>query len=115
MPVHPAPEIEYDDALCLDEVTRFVVHVCGCAMLLEKDVTLDLEQQPDPLLEMMQVPVGRDYRLSPASVRRALTSNTVLVVCSSPGFPHGVMDPVPEIAAVHPLGPKLLALLTAAS
>ena len=49
---------------------------------------------------MPQLRVGRDYRLSGESVRRAITRNTVLVVASAPGFPHGVMDHVADIAAV---------------
>lgn len=46
-----------------------------------------------------QLPVGKDYRLGGRAVRRAISRNTVLVVASAPGFPHGVMDHVTEIAA----------------
>lgn len=53
-----------------------------------------------PLPRPLQLPVGPDYRLSAAAVRRALSANTVLVVASSPGFPHGVMDHVEDIARV---------------
>jgi sphinganine-1-phosphate aldolase len=49
-----------------------------------------------------QVPVGRDYRVSAAAVARALTRNTVLVVASSPCYPHGVIDDVAGIARVRP-------------
>ena len=45
-----------------------------------------------------QVPVGRDYRLTAAAVARAVNKNTVLVVASSPCFPHGVVDDVAGIA-----------------
>ena len=48
-----------------------------------------------------QVPVGRDYRVSAAAVKRAMTRNTVLVVASSPCFPHGVIDDVAGIARVR--------------
>jgi len=41
-----------------------------------------------------------DYRLHAAAVRKAINKNTVLVVASSPGFPHGVMDCIEEIASV---------------
>ena len=50
----------------------------------------------------MQVPVGKDFRVSAASVARAITRNTVLVVASSPCFPHGVIDDVEGIAKVSP-------------
>lgn len=48
-----------------------------------------------------QLRVGKDFRLSGAAVRRAITRNTVLVVASSPGFPHGVIDNIRDIAAVR--------------
>lgn len=51
-------------------------------------------------IRVIRVPVGRDYRLSGRTVARAISKNTVLVVASAPGFPHGVMDHVEEIAAV---------------
>jgi sphinganine-1-phosphate aldolase len=44
--------------------------------------------------------VGPDFRLSARSVARALCRDTVLVVASAPGFPHGVVDHVEEIAKV---------------
>ena len=47
--------------------------------------------------------MGPDFRLSAAAVRRALSPNTVLVVASAVGFPHGVMDHVEDIAAVRSL------------
>ena len=50
---------------------------------------------------MLQLSVGKDYRLSGEAVRRAITRNTVLVVDSSPCFPHGVMDHVQDIAQVQ--------------
>ena len=48
----------------------------------------------------LQVPVGKDMRVTAAAVARALTRNTVLVVASSPCFPHGVIDDVEGIAQV---------------
>ena len=48
----------------------------------------------------VQVPVGKDYRLSAADVRPHINRNTVLIVASSPGFPHGVMDHVAELGKV---------------
>ncbi len=48
----------------------------------------------------MQVPVGKDYRLAAKDVRCHINSNTVLIVASSPGYPHGVMDNVSDLAEV---------------
>ncbi|CAK0780190.1 hypothetical protein CVIRNUC_004963 [Coccomyxa viridis] len=51
-------------------------------------------------VKLVVVPVGKDMRVTAAAVARALTRNTVLVVASSPCFPHGVIDDVEGIAQV---------------
>eukprot|EP00891_Asterochloris_glomerata_P007131 jgi/Astpho2/7131/Aster-08310 len=51
-------------------------------------------------IRLVKIPVGKDFRLSGKAVKRAITSNTILVVASSPGFPHGVVDHVQDIAQV---------------
>lgn len=33
-------------------------------------------------------------------MKRAITKNTAMLVCSAPHFPHGIMDPVEEVAKV---------------
>ncbi len=48
----------------------------------------------------VRVPVGPDYRADVDEMRRAITPNTILLVGSAPGFPHGVIDPIPELAAL---------------
>jgi len=49
-------------------------------------------------IKLVRVPVGKDYRLSADTARKYITRNTILIVASSPGFPHGVMDDVPSLA-----------------
>lgn len=49
-------------------------------------------------IRRVTVPVGSDLRADVAAMRRAITKNTVALVASAPGFPHGVIDPVPELA-----------------
>jgi sphinganine-1-phosphate aldolase len=51
-------------------------------------------------LDPVVVPVGPDGRADVAATAAAVTERTVLVVASAPGYPHGVIDPVPELAAV---------------
>jgi glutamate/tyrosine decarboxylase-like PLP-dependent enzyme len=46
------------------------------------------------------VPVGDDLRAGPAAMAAAITPDTVLVAASAPSYAHGVVDPIPEIAAV---------------
>jgi glutamate/tyrosine decarboxylase-like PLP-dependent enzyme len=51
-------------------------------------------------IRLVRVPVGADYRADVAAMRRAVTRNTVAMVGSAPSFPHGVVDPIEELAAV---------------
>ena len=46
------------------------------------------------------VPVRPDYRADVAAMADAVNDRTVLVVGSAPQYPQGVVDPIPELAAV---------------
>lgn len=50
-------------------------------------------------IELTRVPVDDDMRADVAAMKRAVTSNTALIVASTPSFPHGVIDPVEELAS----------------
>ena len=41
-----------------------------------------------------------DSRADVESVRKAVTPNTILIIGSAPAYPHGVVDPIRELAAV---------------
>jgi len=41
-----------------------------------------------------------DSRADVESVRKAVTPNTILIVGSAPAYPHGVVDPIRELAAI---------------
>jgi glutamate/tyrosine decarboxylase-like PLP-dependent enzyme len=45
-------------------------------------------------------PVTPDLRADVAKARALVTDNTILIVCSAPQYPHGVVDPVTELAAI---------------
>ena len=47
-----------------------------------------------------KVPVGPDFRADVAAMAARVTANTILVVGSAPQYPHGVIDPIPELAAL---------------
>ena len=49
---------------------------------------------------LVQVPVRVDLRADVDATRRAITSNTILLVGSAPSYPHGVIDPISELAAL---------------
>lgn len=51
-------------------------------------------------LDTVIVPVGPDYRCDVDATADAISDRTVLVVGSAPQYPHGVIDPIPELAAL---------------
>jgi sphinganine-1-phosphate aldolase len=51
-------------------------------------------------IEKITVPVGSDFKADPRAMSRAVTRSTVVMVGSAPCFPHGVVDPIPELAAI---------------
>ncbi len=48
--------------------------------------------------KQIRVPVGADYRADVDAMARAVTRRTAVVVGSAPGFPHGVIDPIPQLS-----------------
>jgi len=50
-------------------------------------------------LETRVVPVGPDARADVAAMTAAIDDSTVLVVGSAPSYAHGVVDPIPALAA----------------
>jgi sphinganine-1-phosphate aldolase len=48
----------------------------------------------------VKVPVDSAQRMDVAAVKAALSKNTILIVGSAPQYPHGVMDPIEELAEV---------------
>ena len=51
-------------------------------------------------LEWVQLPLGDDLRINAADLEAHLTGDTVLAVGSAPAFPYGMIDPIPEMAAI---------------
>ena len=51
-------------------------------------------------LKTVHVPVRDDLRADPEQARAAVTDDTVLIVGSAPCYPYGVIDPIPELAAL---------------
>ncbi len=46
------------------------------------------------------VPVGADLRADPEAMAGAIRPETVLVAASAPSYAHGVVDPIPRLAAI---------------
>ena len=51
-------------------------------------------------MEIVKIPVGPDFRADVAATRRAINRNTIVIVGSAPAYPHGVIDPIEELAAL---------------
>lgn len=51
-------------------------------------------------VRMIHIPVRDDFRADVEATRRAITPNTILLVGSAPSYPHGVVDPIRELAAL---------------
>jgi sphinganine-1-phosphate aldolase len=51
-------------------------------------------------MPLVRVGVDKDFKADLAAMGDAVTERTAVVVGSAPGFPHGVIDPIPEIAAL---------------
>lgn len=51
-------------------------------------------------VEAVHIPVRADYRADVESARKAVTANTILMIGSAPAYPHGVVDPIRELAAI---------------
>ncbi len=51
-------------------------------------------------LKAIRTPVTEDFRADVNAMRAAVTERTALLVASAPQWPHGVIDSIPEIAAI---------------
>ncbi|MCC7512926.1 MAG: aspartate aminotransferase family protein [Anaerolineae bacterium] len=51
-------------------------------------------------LRVVKTPVRADFRADVEATRAAITPNTILMIGSAPSYPHGVVDPIRELAAL---------------
>lgn len=51
-------------------------------------------------VKAVHIPLRSDFRADVEAARRAITPNTILMVGSAPAYPHGVVDPIRELAAI---------------
>ncbi|KAM4030547.1 sphingosine-1-phosphate lyase 1 [Anomaloglossus baeobatrachus] len=50
-------------------------------------------------MKMVHIPLDKKtMRVDVKAMRRAISKNTAMLVCSAPQFPHGIIDPVEEVA-----------------
>ncbi len=51
-------------------------------------------------LKYVEAPVDNNYRVNVQEMEKLITPNTVLMVASAPQYPHGVIDPVEQVASL---------------
>lgn len=51
-------------------------------------------------VKAVRTPVCADFSADVAAVTAAITPNTILIVGSAPSYPHGIVDPIVELAAI---------------
>ena len=51
-------------------------------------------------IKLVILKVDKNYQIPVRELRRRVHDNTILIVASAPGFPHGVIDPVEPISRV---------------
>lgn len=51
-------------------------------------------------MKVTRIPVDKDYKADVAAMEAAIGADTIMLVGSAPAFPHGVIDPIPELGAV---------------
>ncbi|XP_051946274.1 sphingosine-1-phosphate lyase 1-like [Xyrauchen texanus] len=50
-------------------------------------------------MKLIHIPLDKmTMKVDVKAMRRAISKNTAMLVCSAPQFPHGIMDPVAEVA-----------------
>ncbi|XP_019394190.1 PREDICTED: sphingosine-1-phosphate lyase 1 [Crocodylus porosus] len=49
-------------------------------------------------LKIVHIPLTKTMQVDVQAMRRAISKNTAMLVCSAPQFPHGVMDPIEDVA-----------------
>ena len=51
-------------------------------------------------IKIVNAPLGKDFRVDVGAMKRLITSNTIMLVASAPGYAHGMIDDVTAIAAL---------------
>jgi glutamate/tyrosine decarboxylase-like PLP-dependent enzyme len=51
-------------------------------------------------LKPVHYPVGKDFKADATAAGKLMSEKTIVMVGSAPAYPHGVIDPIPELAAM---------------
>ncbi|MCS7285724.1 MAG: aminotransferase class V-fold PLP-dependent enzyme [Anaerolineae bacterium] len=50
--------------------------------------------------KIVRIPVDKNFQADVEAARKAVNRNTVVIVGSAPSYPHGVIDPIPELSRI---------------
>ncbi|XP_052205010.1 sphingosine-1-phosphate lyase isoform X2 [Diospyros lotus] len=48
-------------------------------------------------IKLWRIPVNKEFVADITAIKRRINKNTILIVGSAPGFPHGIIDPIVEL------------------
>lgn len=48
-------------------------------------------------IKLWRVPVNNEFKADVKGIKRCINKNTILIVGSAPGYPHGIIDPIEEL------------------
>lgn len=51
-------------------------------------------------VKVRRAPLGPDYAVDPAAVEKLINKNTVMILGSSPEYPHGIIDPIAQLGEI---------------
>eukprot|EP00249_Psilotum_nudum_P016971 c26084_g1_i3 orf=239-1855(+) len=51
-------------------------------------------------IKVWQTPVNKEFQADVKRIKSLVNKNTILIVGSAPGFPHGIIDPIDELGAL---------------
>ena len=51
-------------------------------------------------IKSVRIPIDENYQADLTAVRNAVNKNSIVIIGSAPGFPHGIIDPIEELSAI---------------
>jgi len=86
---------------CRDEAKASGRDVAGARIVVPRSAHPAFDKAAHYLgLEVVRVPVEKDFTADVDAMERAIDGNTLMIVGSAPCFPYGVIDPIGRIAEV---------------
>lgn len=49
-------------------------------------------------IKQIKIPLNENFTIDVFKVKKAINKNTIVIIGSAPSFPHGIIDPIPELS-----------------